>query len=82
MLCPQAVGQRHLFQLCFQNEMNSSRGTVFRICSAQGMWIHILLFHACALVWSCLSPVDALVVCWGRAACGLRKSAHERVTAP
>lgn len=55
---------------------------LFGICSAQGMWICVLLFHVCALVWSCLSPVDALVVCWGRAACGLLKSAHERVTAP
>lgn len=34
MLCPQAGGQRHLFQLCFQNEMNISHGTVWDLfCS-------------------------------------------------
>lgn len=60
MLCPQAVGQRHLFQLCLQNEMNISHGTVFGICSAQGMWICVLLFHVCALVWSCLESCGCL----------------------
>lgn len=76
-----AVGQRHLFQLCFQNEMNISHGTVLGsgLLKACGF---AYFSHAYALVWSSLSPVDALVVCWGMAACGLLKSAHEGVTAP